>query len=459
MKKLLSVFSLFFVLIYFACCTDQQPTITEADSNYTSTSLAKANFPFADNYIVEFSGTTSELTSAVQSVGGVVDASFPEIGFAQVSKLNSNSVKSLLKNNRIKSVTQDLLVQWVNPNMKVIEEHIGSNEGFFPYQWNMRAIHAPEAWDLGFTGKGVRVAVIDGGISVNHVDLKDNIDIAASKSFVPGKNFYDDASGFRHATHVAGIIAAADNGLGTIGVAPYATIIALKALDNGTGSFGAIISAIMYAAGEAKADVINMSLGAVFPRNSNPDGPGNDAATLIVALGKAINYAYQKGVVVVTAGGNDAIDFDHAAMYVHMPSEAQHVINVSATGPIGFAYGGTDYDTPSSYTNYGKSFINFAAPGGNDMLYEQQAQYPYWYYDMVLAPGSGTSTYNFAEGTSMAAPHVAGVCALIIEASRHSLNPAQIEAKLRAGADDLGKPGRDEYYGLGRVNAFNSVQF
>ena len=456
MKKFLFVFALFFVLVYFAGCTDQPPIVTETDADNAPTTLAKVNFPLADDFIVEFSGTSSELTSAVQSVGGVVDASFPEIGYAQVSKLNSNAVKSLIKKNGIKSVTQDLLVQWVNPNMKVVEEHIGSNEGFFKYQWDMLAIHAPEAWDLGFTGKGVRVAVIDGGISVNHIDLKDNIDITTSKSFVAGKNFYDDAAGFRHATHVAGIIAAEDNGRGTIGVAPYATIISLKALDNGSGSFGAIISAIMYAAGEAKADIINMSLGAVFPRNSL------DAAKLNQALGAAINYAYQKGVVVVTAGGNDAIDFDHAAMYVHMPSEAQHVINVSATGPIGFLYGGADYDTPSSYTNYGKSFISFAAPGGNDMLFEQAATYPFWYYDMVLAPGyvSGTNNYySFAEGTSMAAPHVAGVCALIIEASGHSLSPAQVEAKLREGADDLGKPGNDDFYGLGRVNAFRSVQF
>lgn len=453
MKKFLSVFSLFFVLIYFAGCTDQPPIVTEADADYSPTSLAKSNFPLANDYIVEFSGTASELASAVQSVGGVVDASFAEIGYAQVSKLNSNAVKSLLKKNGIKSVTQDLLVQWVNPNIKVVEEHIGSDEGFFPYQWDMRAIHAPEAWDLGFTGKGVRVAVIDGGISVDHIDLKDNIDVVASKSFVEGKNFYDDTTGFRHATHVAGIIAAEDNSIGTIGVAPNATIISLKALDNGKGSFGAIISAIMYAADEAKADIINMSLGAVFPRNSL------EAAKLNQALGAAINYAYQKGVVVVTAGGNDAIDFDHAGMYVHMPSEVQHVINVSATGPVGFFYGGTDYDTPSSYTNFGQSFIDFAAPGGNDLLYEKQAQYPAWYYDMVLAPGSGIGTYNFAEGTSMAAPHVAGVCALIIEASGHSLTPSQVEAKLRAGADDLGKPGNDDFYGKGRVNAFRSVQF
>ena len=196
-------------------------------------------------------------------------------------------------------------------------------------------IHAPDAWDAGFTGQGVRVAVIDGGMSANHLDLDGNIDVTASKSFVEGLDWYQDASTFRHATHVAGIIAAEDNNLGTIGIAPHSTIIALKALENGSGSFAAIIEAIIYAANEANADVINMRLGAVFPRNSL------EAAKLNQALGAAINYAHQKGVVVVVSGGNDAIDFDHAGMWVHMPSEAQHVINISATAPIGFAYGST----------------------------------------------------------------------------------------------------------------------
>lgn len=353
-----------------------------------------------------------------------------------------------MKKSGIKSVTQDFLVPWVRPDLDFIQEaNLGTDESFFVYQWNMGAISAPQAWDLGYTGEGVRVAVIDGGISANHVDLVANIDLAASKSFVSGFEWYDDATTFRHATHVAGIIAAADNSRGTIGVAPNATIIALKALHNGNGSFGAIISAIIYAARDANADIINMSLGAAFPRNSL------DAAKLNQALGAAINFAHQEGVVVVVSGGNDAIDFDHAGMWVHMPSEAQHVINISATAPTNFIGGGSYYDTPSSYTNFGQSFIDFAAPGGD---FDYQV-YPNYLYDMVLSPGAGTLSYYFAAGTSMAAPHVAGVCALIIEANGHSITPAQVEAKLRAGADDLGKPGNDDFYGLGRVNAFKSV--
>ena len=448
MKKLLSFFSLLFVVVYFSGCSDEPTTVTEENTD-NSTSLAKVSYPLADDYIVEFSGTAAELQSAVESVGGVVDASYPEIGYAKVSKLDYSSTKILLKKNGIKDVTQDYMVPWVSPDLDVVEASIGSDETYFnTYQWAPKAIYAPEAWDLGFTGSGVRVAVIDGGMSANHLDLKDNIDVSASKSFVDGLEWYEDASTFRHASHVAGIIAAEDNGKGTIGVAPHATIISLKALDNGSGSFAAVIEAIMYAANEANADVINMSLGATFARNSL------DAAKLVQALSAAVTYAYQKGVVVVVSAGNDAIDFDHAAMYIDMPADAPHAITISATGPYGYAYGATDYDSPASYTNYGQSFIDFAAPGG-DFDYPTSA----YVYDMVISPGAGTGSYYFAAGTSMAAPHVAGVVALIIEASGHSLTPAQVEAKLRSSADDLGKPGNDDYYGLGRVNAYKAVLF
>lgn len=451
MKKFLSLFSLLLFIVYFVGCSEQPTTSMEENIENSPISLAKVTYPLADDYMVEFDGTQADLKASVEKAGGVVDAVFAEIGFAKVSKLDYSSVKVLSKMKNIKSVTQDLLVNWVKPDANVVEASIGSDETYFnAYQWGPKAIHAPEAWDMGITGKGVRVAVIDGGMSANHLDLVSNIDVSACKSFVDGLQWYEDSgdaeSPFRHATHVAGIIAAADNGKGTIGVAPYATIISVKALDNGSGSFGAIISAIYYAANEAHADVINMSLGATFPRNSF------EGAKLVQALSAAVNYAYQKGVVVVVSAGNDAIDFDHSGMYIDMPADAPHAITISATAPNGYAYGATDYDSPASYTNYGQSFIDFAAPGGD-------FDYPGTYtFDMILAPGAGTGSYYFAAGTSMAAPHVAGVVALIIEASGHSLTPAQVEAKLRAGADDLGKPGNDDYYGLGRVNALKSIQ-
>ena len=143
------------------------------------------------------------------------------------------------------------------------------DETFWPLQWNMRAIDAPGAWASGCDGNGARVAVIDGGISRNHIDIKPNLDETCSFSTYENLKYYQDVGGFRHSTHVAGIIAAPDNGVGTIGVAPSATIMAIKVLHDGTGSFGRIIMGILYAADPQsfgtgcaqKADIINMSLG------------------------------------------------------------------------------------------------------------------------------------------------------------------------------------------------------
>jgi subtilisin family serine protease len=250
-------------------------------------------------------------------------------------------------------------------------------------------------------------------------------------------------------------VAAEDNSWGTIGVAPDATIIGVKVLHDGIGYFSWLIQGIMYVADEADADIINMSMGAVYPRNSW------SAAKLNSALGRAMNYAYQAGVTIVASAGNDAIDFDHAGPWVKMPAEAQHVITVSATAPEGFAWGATDFDKPASYTNYGQSLVDFAAPGGD---YDFPGNY--WWYDMVLSPCYVEGIWHywgFAAGTSQAAPHVAGVAALIIEkygyqdATGFSMKPAHVEAMLRKSADDLGKPGNDDFYGLGRVNAYRAV--
>jgi subtilisin family serine protease len=245
----------------------------------------------------------------------------------------------------------------------------------------------------------------------------------------------------------------------------------VKALHCGSGSFAAVIAAIVYAAtpiaaGGAGADVINMSLGAQFPRQ------GVGAAHLAVALGKATTYAFQHDVTVVAALGNSATDLDHTANVVFLPAMSPHVIAVSATGPLGFALGATNFDRPASYTNFGQSAVDFAAGGGDFVLPGNAGcslprnpsgtvMAPCWVFDMVIAPcrgsGSSISSYCFAAGTSMATPVVSGVAALII-GKFGRIGAAAVEARLRASADDLGKPGNDDFYGRGRVNASRAVQ-
>ena len=183
-------------------------------------------------------------------------------------------------------------------------------------------------------------------------------------------------------------------------------------------------------------------------------------------------YAYQHGVTVVAALGNDENDMDHTANVVQLPAMSPHVIAVSATAPLGFGQGATNYDRPASYTNFGQSAVSFAGPGGDFALpgnavctYQlnpsgSSAQFC-WVLDMVIAPcrGGGTSisSYCWAAGTSMATPAVAGVAALIVGKYGH-VGPAEVERRLRQSADDLGKPGNDDFYGGGRVNAWRAIQ-
>jgi lantibiotic leader peptide-processing serine protease len=206
----------------------------------------------------------------------------------------------------------------------------------------------------------------------------------------------------------------------------------------------------------------------------------NDPNPLVtdVALSVAIRaavFAEQQGTLLVAGAGNYAQDWDGQGDVIFFPRDLPGVLGVAATAPMEcWALDPTvDLDWPAPYTDYGQRVIDLAAPGGKldptlpaDPVTLAGITQPAFVFNMVITTATSfgpagdyekKGTWNFAHGTSLATPHVAGVAALAIQAHGGGLTPAQIRAILQQSADDLGKPGNDDFYGAGRVNALRAV--
>lgn len=443
--------------------------------------------------IINKGGSLSKTLAAdIKKAGGEIVKNFPEVG---VSVAISNSGDFLTKAraiSSIESVTPDFILQFTQEpeiagNVASLNQSDISNSGepfdyqsafFDGFQWAPSTISAPTAWENGITGEGIRVAVIDGGIHSSHIDLAPNLDVASSISTVPGFNFNQDVGTFWHGTHVAGIVAA--SGVGAVGISPKATIIGVKSLHNGSGAFEWILEGILYAAtpeskGGAGAQVINMSLGASIAfKDEWKDKEFRDSFRELQKIyDLATRYAYQNGVTVIAAAGNGETNYDVEKGLFKLPAQNQHVISVSSTGPTGWQLGNSNFTQPAYYTDFGKSLVSVAAPGGSAGLYvvngnlgvctlagTNVSSINYCYvFDMVFSTVRGTTNgnYGWAQGTSMASPAVAGLVALMMEANGGTMAPGQVKSKLANSATDLGKPGNDEYYGSGFVNAAKAL--
>ena len=433
----------------------------------------------------------NNLERSIQNAGGEIVKTFPEIGVAIAVARKGDFYEKAGQINGIESITADMILKYTEEPEMASEDVVMNSSGgqvssgpgtpfnyqrafFDGYQWAPASINAPDAWEAGVTGEGIRVAVLDGGFHSTHMDLAPNLDFNYSTSTVPTYSWNEDTGTFWHGTHVAGIVAAAGNGI--VGIAPKATIIGVKTLHSGSGAFEWILEGILYAArpiseGGAGAQVINMSLGATFDQRGNWGSKGfRDAfRNLQKSYDRATRYAYQNGVTVIAAAGNGATNLDEANGLFKLPAQNQHVISISSTGPTGWGFGNDNFSQFAYYSDFGKSLVDFAAPGGTVGLAIIDGNFDPCrivgtntssvntcaVFDQVFSTIRGTTNgnYGWAQGTSMAAPAAAGVVALMIEANGGHMTPAQVGAKLRQTSTDLGKPGNDEFYGHGFVNA------
>jgi len=416
-------------------------------------------------------------------------------------------------------------------------------------QWNMAMIGAV---DLPVTGAGVDVGIIDTGIDAGHPDIAPNFDAGRSRNFTTDIPSIDGpcevascvdpvgADDRGHGTHVAGVVAAARNGMGMAGVAPDATLVNLRAgQDSGLFFLYETLDAIT-AAGDLQLDVVNMSF-YTDPWLYNCDSPDDYLSGTVTEdeleqqrltrqlMGEALEYAHQRGVTLVAAVGNEHADLSAPQRFdgfspgfppgnrkgrtvsrdcLDLPNEGPHVISVGSVGPSG---------TKADYANYGLGSIDLVGPGGwardgaGTPSYQQPTNLVLGPYPQVAArsqdlvdaagnpldgytvrdcgAGGACGVYTYLQGTSMAAPHVVGVVALIVQrhgtgspAGGFSLDPDQVGSILASSAADqpcppggslsydaagrnadwtaacAGTPANNGLYGEGIVNAANATR-
>ncbi len=428
------------------------------------------------------SSVSADVRAQVLAAGGTITRDLSDIGILVATSSNTNFRQRIPG---ARAVVPNLKVQWLEPaNVMALDvatnvanpPNTGDDDFYLDLQWGHDAINAFEAWEdsVPGRGRGVRVAVIDSGIDADHPDIAPNLNRSLSISFVPGESpFVRPGLFFNHGTHVAGTIAAADNGFGIIGVAPEAELVAIKGLSEftGSGEFDWIVAAIRYA-GYIRADVINMSLGAVLDKRGgcDPDGcyTAQDVIDIRAALARAVRYAQRRGSTVIASAGNSAIDFDawENRYLVDFPGSVPGVVAISALSPVNWASDPANayFDYPTSYTNGGRGFVDFAAPGG-DFWYPGNENCtftilgapftrPCWVFDGVFSAGTadgGLARYFWSVGTSMAAPHASGAAAILIGWNGGSMRPDLVFAELRRLADYVGSS-TTTYFGHGRVN-------
>lgn len=368
---------------------------------------------------VDFAYVDDDSAELVIGLDGIQPNSYSEL-VDLIRSWGGDLVNTVSMDDEIKAVVADIpvmtmsafiseievakLSRYVEPNMKFKIDFF-PNDPDWSKQWGQRIIEADYAWNTTAGGPSVLVAVIDTGIDWDHPDLASNY-VPLGYDWV--NNDPDPMDDHGHGTHCAGVIAAVlNNGIGIAGLAQV-RIMAEKGLGStGSGRSDELANAIIHAVNQG-ADILSISWG------------GYVRSTVVH---EAVRYAYDNGVLVVAAAGNDAVGTKH------YPAAYDEVVAVIATD---------EFDNLATFTNFG-DWVEVSAPGVH-------------IYSTVW-----DDSYTNMSGTSMSAPHVSGVAALIWS-QFPSMTRDHVRAQLRYTADDLGDHGFDVHYGYGRINARRSVE-
>ena len=353
-----------------------------------------------------FAAGDAALRRLVAAYGGTVRPRHPVLGFRAVELPTSRARDAVLA-----AATTLPGVAWAEP-VRAASVNKAANDPLARQQWAIGKIGLARAWDVETGKPSVVVAVMDTGVAAAHPDLRGQV--------LPGvdvANNDDDATDDQgHGTHVAGTIAAASNNrAGVAGVAWGAKILPVKVLgETGSGSSCDIAVGVVESV-DRGASIINMSLGMAGP--------------CPVVFRVAFEYAAQKKVLSIGSSGNDQLQGAPSAA----PGNCEHVLGVGATD---------SNDKPAIFTTWGPQ-VDVSAPGVAIL-------------STTIDPKKGTYGYGAMSGTSMAAPHVSGLAALV--KSKHpDWTPEQVSAAIVETADDRGQRGRDDFYGVGRINAARAL--